>query len=245
MTNPAASSALLLTNLSTMGNQDHTPNIAKIESQLEVLSESINTALDTKFSKIQHSYSDVVKGLETTTQSLDSKISDLDKKYDASLRNIETNSNTMIKVAEKSQKREEQASQDFRDKNVIIFGLKEDSDSETTVGQVNKILEKCNIPPIIDNSKCYRLGPKPTDSKGRGRPIRLCTDSKSIKFDLLKRLNALKISGVFARKDLNQLEREEDFRLRTELKRVREESKDKTFMIRKGQIVELEGTNSK
>ena len=214
---------------------------SKIESAIKCFSENnqltkaIDKAIESKLSK--HSYSSVVKGLEDTSKALQSKIENFDK-YDNYLKSLETTSSVMQKVADDNEKKEERVMQDFRDKNIIVFGLPDDNKKESTLQLVNELLKECNIAPITDSNKCYRLGKKSSDST-KVRPIRICTDLKDKKWDIMKRINALKRPGVFARRDLNKEEREKDFQLRKQLKQMREENKGKFFKIKKGQIVEM------
>jgi len=74
----------------------------------------------------------------------------------------------------------------------------------------------------LDKSNIYRLGRyDATKHTERPRPLRLSTKSESQMWDLLSRINGLKMPGVFARKDLTKKEQDEDFRLRKELKERR------------------------
>ena len=215
-----------------------------IESHIErimkgnVFQDSVSKALECKLGKMESSYAEVVKGLEATSQKLQSKMGDLDTKCNRSLKSLESTTNTIEKVAKLNEKKEERAMQEFRDKNVIIFGLPDDNGNGETLKLVNDLLHECSSVSVNDDSKCYRLGKK-SDSE-KPRPVRLCMDSKSKKFDLLKRINSLKKDGIFARRDLSKEEREEDFRLRQELKQKREMNVEKKFMIRKGKIVEVQ-----
>ena len=49
---------------------------------------------------------------------------------------------------------------------------------------------------------------------------------------------ALKKTGIFARRDLNKSEREEDFQLRMKLQQMRE-NQGRIFVIKMGKIVEV------
>ena len=78
------------------------------------------------------------------------------------------------------------------------------------------ILDKCHSSKQVTPQSLFRLG-KINEETNRSRPLKLCTDSPADKWEILKRINSLNITGVFARLDLSREEREVDFRLRQEL----------------------------
>jgi len=56
--------------------------------------------------------------------------------------------------------------------------------------------------------------------------MRLTLASEVQKWEFLKRINAQKIEGVFARLDLNKEEQEKDFQLRSELREMRQKNSE-------------------
>lgn len=131
---------------------------------------------------------------------------------------------------------EKEKSREFRSKNVILFGIKEDENTkfDDMVDEVQSILGKCHLPPIEQpRENVYRLGSRSPD---KNRPIRLRLSSESQKWDYLRRINQNRIPGVFARLDLDRDEQEQDFRLRKELKEKRREDPGSHYKIVKGTI---------
>lgn len=142
---------------------------------------------------------------------------------------------TQIEVKGKVEKDSE-----FRSKNLVLFGITEHENREEWVQQVNRIIGDCHVDLSLDKSNSYRLGRfDSTKHTERPRPLRICTKSEGQMWELLSRINSLKVKGVFARKDLTKEEQEKDFRLRKELKQMRDGEPEAQFKIRKGKVVKI------
>ena len=128
----------------------------------------------------------------------------------------------------------------------MIFGIDETEKFSDTIDVLKDLLEnKCHYNPShldLNSKSAHRVGAK---QNGKNRPIRLSLDTEATKWELLKRLNAQKISGVFGRLDLTKEKQERDFQLRQELKKKREEQVGKKFKILKNQIVEVPLENAR
>jgi hypothetical protein len=154
--------------------------------------------------------------------------------------NFERHSAVLIKRLDDENRKEKDAA--VRAKNVIIFGVEEKGNGEVLRKQVEYLIKNSHLTFQLDKNSVYRLGKLETDgSEKKVRPIRLITDSESQKWEVLKIINALKMEGVFSRLDLNKEEREQDFGLRQELRKMREGNSDQNvrYMIRKNAIVKI------
>ena len=69
--------------------------------------------------------------------------------------------------------------------------------------------------------------------------MRLTLASEVQKWEFLKRINAQKIEGVFARLDLNKEEQEKDFQLRSELRELRQKNPENKYKITSGKIIKV------
>ena len=128
---------------------------------------------------------------------------------------------------------------DFRAKNLILSGISEKENRDEWIKQVNQILADCHTD-LKTNENTHRLGNYDSQKhSARPRPVRLNTKSETQKWELLKRVNGLKIRGVFARLDLSKEDQEKDFRLRKELREINSRSGEGKFVIRRGKIVKV------
>lgn len=193
---------------------------------------------DNQFCKLEQIEVKVDKIQELVSSSIDSKISNIQKSYAEAVSKLETNSAVIANAARTSIKKEETESKNIRDKNIIIFGIQE-SNINDTIESVKSILEELHIHTTVDKDSLFRLGKYDNDKSDKCRPVKLCTESKTKKWDILKAVNDLRKPGVFARLDLSKVEQEEDFRLRKELQQIREKETTKKFKIKNKQIVEV------
>jgi hypothetical protein len=144
----------------------------------------------------------------------------------------------IVKELEKGVHREKD--NEFRSKNVIIFGIEEIGDRDKLCSQVTKLLSDCHLDITVTNDNMYRLGKiHEADGNIKRRPVRLIASSETQKWELLKRINSLKYEGIFARLDLSKEDQQKDLALRTELKEVRSQDQAGRYVIRKGKIVKL------
>ena len=179
---------------------------------------------------------DEIKDL--VSKNIDLKVAQLEKTYAEAVKKIETNSEVIVNAAQKTIQKDERESKENRERNLIIFGLPESS-KEETLADAQSLLEQCSVGKKVDADNLFRLGSLDKVKEGRSRPLKLCTSSRVEKWDILKRINSLRKSGVFARPDLSLTEREEDFRLRQELKKSRENSPHKKFKIHRKKVIEI------
>ena len=134
---------------------------------------------------------------------------------------------------------------EIRDKNIIIFGVKEGSTKQDTIERVQNINTDCHLLAKIEKQNLFRLGKvENVKSNEQGKkplgPLKLCTVSKEQKWNILKRINALKLNGIFAKPDLNIKEREVDFRLRAELKKIRAANPTQIYKIFRERIQKID-----
>ena len=243
-----------------LGRFDHSKRetFQSIEKQTEAVLSSLVTKIDfidqtytgvasslqTKFIKLEKSYAEAVQNMEEQSKNLSStlttKLASMDQSYSTVVKDIETHSRTLASAVKRNEIKDEQLERDARSKNLIIFGIPDDASKASTLSELNKLLQECHLPKAHEDS-CHRIGHK---VENKVRPLRLSTCSASKKWDILKRINALRKRGVFARLDLNKEERESDFRLRQQLIQARNQSPDKTFKIKNREIVEIKLRNS-
>lgn len=125
---------------------------------------------------------------------------------------------------------------EFRSKNLVLFNVPEkpnetENDLKSTI---NTILNECSIQPLNCETSIKRLGAKKGE---KHRPVKIFLSSETQKWDYIKRINSKKHQDIFARRDLNKEEQEQDFRLRQELKKTRDSDPHNSYVIRRGKIV--------
>lgn len=198
---------------------------------LEAGLKDINTTL-TKYVSAPES-----KGLEPRLEAME-------KSYAAAVKNLEVHSTIIASAVEKTRIQTEQDQKVTRDKNLIIFGVSENATKQETLDKVQQLVKNCHLSMEIKMQDMHRLGKFEnikTDKNGLKipRPIKLCIDSKERKWDILKRINALRVKGIFAKPDLTHEEREADFQLRTELKKIREENPGHAYKIKNNKVIQI------
>lgn len=203
----------------------------KLEHELKLKTDSVDSSTRTILESIDtlknsgRSYSDVTKAIENSAI----KVQEHLEKQTGSLIN-------QIGVKEKMDKDTE-----FRAKNVVLFGVNEFESREGWTEQVDKIITDCHIDLKLDSRNSYRLGKyDPSKHTERPRPVRICTISETQMWELLSRINQLKLPGIFARRDLSKQEQEQDFRLRKELKETKIQNPTLKYKIKKGKITVIQ-----
>jgi len=172
------------------------------------------------------------------------KFEAMQKTYAMAVKDLERNSTVLASAAQKSIKQTEQDQKEIRERNMIIFGVEEGSTKQDTIEKVQKLMQDCHLTTKVGKENLFRLGKMEnvkTNDHGEKvpRPLKMCTESKEQKWDILKRINGLKLKGIFAKPDLNKEEREADFRLRAELKKIRENNPLDTYKIFRNQIKKI------
>jgi len=152
----------------------------------------------------------------------------LEQTYALTVKKLEKNSNVLFSVVEKSIRKTEQEQRDIGDKNLIIFGLAETDAKQETLEIVQKLIHDCHLHNKIEQQYVHKLGRVDNikvDKQGRNipRPLKLCTKTRAEKWKIIKRINQLRVQGIFAKPDLTKEEKEADFWLKMELKKTREE----------------------
>lgn len=192
--------------------------LSSLDSRIKTLEKVVNDQVAKQTTQIQHS---------TVTWA------DLASKLDSNNTFIESQVKTLKAELNKDKEK------DFRSKNVILFGIKEDENTtfDQTIDQIQSVLSDCHLPPIeLPKQNVHRLGPR-TPSKNR--PIRIKLSSDTQKWEYLRRINQNRSKGIFARLDLNKEEQERDFRLREELKQRKSADPGGQYKIAKGEIVKI------
>jgi len=118
----------------------------------------------------------------------------------------------------------------------ILHGISEEDLEEGNgwhhQSKLAEILEQISFPgQKIMNF--YRLGGKVS---GKARPIKLKFEDENQKWDFIKRINAEKIKGVFAKLDLPQSERNAEFALREKVRKIKEKNPQEAFKLKKIKI---------
>lgn len=71
------------------------------------------------------------------------------------------------------------------------------------------------------------------------RPVKLCLSFESDKWEFLRRFNAQKPGGAFARLDLAKEQQQKDFLLRKELRDARQKDEQGTYKIVEEKVQKL------
>ena len=124
-----------------------------------------------------------------------------------------------------------------RRNNAVIFGLAE-KDEEQTKQHIEVIAEKLEV--NMKMLKITRAGRPRTDGKPRPIIIELATEQE--KWNFIKKANSIRyreieeLKNIYIKPDLTKTQRQEDSKLREELKTRRAKGED-NLIIRKGKIV--------
>lgn len=204
--------------------------VIRVERQLAELKDLMQSTLDTKLNAIKQSYAEVVKKVEESS----SMIAEQNSVSIESYKSIKQQTDL---IAEHTRQQRDREEREFRERNLIIFGIPESSE-DTVIAGVKTLMDECHVSQSVNAKNLYRLG-KIDQSKTTARPVRLCTESSDKKWDILKKINQLRKGGVFARLDLNEQDRKEDFRLRQELKGRADAEPGKKFKIFRKRVVEI------
>lgn len=197
--------------------------VNKIEQELTSIRESFNKAVEQQQTFIDKSYASVVSKIQERSDEIQGSIS----------KQCET---IISKQVEIDKEKDEKF---FRSKNLVVFGIKETDDTVETVELIKKIADEVSLPLQLSIKNVHRIGRKGDTGQTKIRPIRVLLDSEQKKWEALKRFNALRKPGVFARLDLSKEEREEDFRLRQELRQAKKEDPIGEYKIRRQKIIKV------
>lgn len=224
------------------------PKIAKLDQKVSGIPEELKK-LDASIHSIHEMLTNIVtpklSSLEascTRSEEMGPRLQVMEKTYASAVKNIEVHSTVLASAVKRSMQQTEQEQKIAREKNVVIFGVSENNTKQQTLDKVQQLVQDCHLNIDIQLQDVHRLG-KFENIKTREngekipRPIKLCLDSRERKWDILKRMNSLGANGIFVKPDLTPEEREADFRLRTELKKVRNENPTNTYKIKRNKIV--------
>lgn len=224
--------------------------IDRIEQSIDSLKSMITDSLEPRFETIERSYAEAVVSIEKSVNGLKTMIPTtglapnfeaIEKSYANAVKNIEVNSSALAEAANRSVRQTELDQKQVREKNMIVFGIPESITKQDSVDELQKILNECHINIKLKQNDIYRLGRVENmktdgDNKKIPRPLKVITESREQKWDILKRVNSQRIQGIFAKPDLTREEREADFHLRTELKKTRAENPDNTYKIYRNRV---------
>lgn len=208
-------------------NLNMTETLKGISLNIATVNEKVSTRSDANTSQqiqseIKKSYAEVVSKFQEKTELLQNSI---------------TNHAQGI-VEQQQMLEQERKDQELRAKNIIVYGIAETQDMAQTASVVNEFLHaECSLDVKIDRSNIIRLGKL---MKDKNRPLRITLSSDSVKWDVLKRINWVKAQGVFAKLDLNRVDREKDLALRKELRKAKESDPNNTYKIYKQCIIKVQ-----
>lgn len=175
--------------------------------------------------------------------SLEPQVEAIKKTYAAAVQDIERNTKVLVSAAKQTLVKNENEQKEARDKNLILFGLQEFNTKQETVEEINKLFSECHLSKVIEKKNMYRLGgiSEESDLKDKKpRPIKICTESREDKWEIVRRINSFKKGGIFAKLDMSKEEREEDFQLYQTLKKIRAENSTNRYKIIKKKIVKVD-----
>ena len=115
--------------------------------------------------------------------------------------------------------------------------MTEEENIENATESLNAFFHECHINVELRPASVTRLGAL---AQGKNRPIRVTLDTEDRKWEVLKRINAVKIRGIFARLDMSREEREKDFSLRRELRETRGADPENSYKIVKGKVTRVQ-----
>lgn len=215
----------------------------KMEGSIKSLTQKIDASLNANLSSTKQALTEQEKQISLLSKnSWAQVVSGVDK-------SVEKVSKEVIKVrdtVEEDKQRRDKADRELREKNLVIFGIKETESYKTDVEEVQDLLDTHaflhGLSFNVQSANLTRLGRR---SDQKTRPIRLTLCDRESKWEVLKRINRMDIRGVFARPDLNQEEQEADFKLRTALKKKREEDPEGHWKIIRGEIKKVDPPPSK
>lgn len=204
---------------------------AKLDGKINDIPDQIKK-MDNTINNIQNMLSSIV----------DPKLKSMEASYASVVKGLESNSTLITNATQKVTKLSEKDSKETRDKNLILFGIEESQNKNDTVEKVKNLFSECHMSYKLDPNKIFRLG-RINDENSQGgqkvRPLKICTTSKEEKWEIVKRVNNLRKSKVFAKLDMTKEERDEDFRLFQTLKKTRDKNPSDKFKIFRKQIVKI------
>jgi hypothetical protein len=204
-----------------------------IATSLKLIERNLEQAIDSRLKPIRESLNEVVTKHSEPTKTY----AEIAAKLDSTMKQNQT---IQYQVSKQITNIQTELTSDKRAKNLVIFGIKEKGEIGTgsdIVSVLSEVLTPCGIKNSFAKDQVMRLGER---KEGRARPVRVCLKTEADKWELLKRINANKPAGVFARLDLCKEEQERDFHLRTELKKVRAEDTKNSYKIIRGKITKIQ-----
>lgn len=123
--------------------------------------------------------------------------------------------------------------------NAILYGLAEESD-KTAVSQITEFLKKECFTQSVNPTQAFRLG---TKQENRTRPIKVKFSDENSKWEFVKRVNGqLKGQGFFCKVDSTKEHRDQEYKLRQQVKTLRESDKENGYRIRNMNIQQKDKT---
>ena len=206
----------------------------KMEGSIKDLAEKIETSLTASLTSTKQALSQQEQQMDSLTKKSWAQVAE---EVDRTVSKV---SQEVVKVrdtVEEGKIRREKADKEEREKNVVIFGIKEAENHQADVLYIQDFLDRetylHGLGIRIQPTDVTRIGRKMED---KTRPIKVTLFDRETKWEVLKRINRMELKGTFARPDLNREEQEADYQLRKALKLKREEEPDIHWKIVRGEI---------
>ena len=189
--------------------------------------------LENKVSAIEESVKRMEQLLKEHGVQTETRLQTFEKTYSAVVKeNVEnmcdklqtTATSTQAMLTQQLQDKEQEA----RKNNAIIYSLTETEDSEDTQDTVAVFLERECFQDTCHPIESTRLGKK----KEQPRPIKVRFNNEQEKWQFVKRVNAMKIDGVFCKLDSSKATRNDEWALRERVRELRAKDDSIHYRIR-------------
>lgn len=185
-----------------------------MDDKLDQITMSINSIAErlenqaTKFQEHEKTYAEILKANSDNIQK--------------SLR-VNTNAQTIL------QKTLDKSDVESRKLNAILYGLPEE-ENKSASDQVREFLQKDCFTTKISPTQSFRLGIK---HDNKNRPIKVKFSEENSKWEFVKRVNhQLRGQGFFCKLDSTKEHRDLEYKLRQNLKHLKENNNDNSYRIR-------------
>lgn len=199
--------SLVIQNSNQQGSKLSTK--AKLD-QITLSIQSLNEKIEhqaTKFEEHEKSYAEVLK---VNSDNIKKTL------------NVNTNTQTIL------QKTLDISDAESRKLNAILYGLPEDN-NKSALNQVTEFLKKDCFTQSTNPTQALRLGAK---IENKSRPIKVKFNDENSKWEFIKRVNdQLKGQGFFCKVDNTKEYRDQEYKLRQQVKRLREDNKEGSYRI--------------
>ena len=112
--------------------------------------------------------------------------------------------------------------------NAILYGLPENN-NKSALNQVTEFLKKDCFTQSTNPTQALRLGAK---IESKSRPIKVKFNDENSKWEFVKRVNdQLKGQGFFCKVDNTKEYRDQEYKLRQQVRQLREDNKEGSYRI--------------